>query len=257
MKKNKMMRLASAMLMMTLLTTSVISGTFAKYVTTASGSDTARVAKWGVTVTANGSTFADAYAKDDTTFTLDANSVISAADRGDIANGDSGKDKVLAPGTKGSMVSMTLAGAPEVAVRVSYEATVFELGNNWVWHNTTDNKDEYYCPIVITVKEGANDTEPTVLYGMNYASADNFEVAVKDAIKAYSKDYEANTDLSTVTDDSLNISWEWSFENKGVENLNNKNDDIKDTYLGDRAASDIDLAPIIELEVTTTVTQID
>ena len=92
---------------------------------------------------------------------------------------------------------------------------------------------------------------------MNYDSADNFELAVKEAIKKYSKDYIANTDLSTVVDDSLNISWEWSFENKGVENLNNKNYDIKDTYLGDRAAANIELAPTIELEVTTTVTQID
>ena len=54
MKKNKMMRLASAVLVCTLLTTSVISGTFAKYTSTSSASDNARVAKWGVTLAANG-----------------------------------------------------------------------------------------------------------------------------------------------------------------------------------------------------------
>ncbi len=47
MKKNKMMRLASILLVLTLLTTCGISGTFAKYVTTASGNDSARVAYWG------------------------------------------------------------------------------------------------------------------------------------------------------------------------------------------------------------------
>ena len=47
MKKNRMLRLASALLILTLLTTSVIGGTFAKYVSTGSVSDTARVAKWG------------------------------------------------------------------------------------------------------------------------------------------------------------------------------------------------------------------
>ena len=47
MKKNKMMRVASALLVAVLLTTCAISGTFAKYVSQATGSDTARVAKWG------------------------------------------------------------------------------------------------------------------------------------------------------------------------------------------------------------------
>ena len=47
MKKNRMMRVASALLVAVLLSTCAISGTFAKYVSTASGSDSARVAYWG------------------------------------------------------------------------------------------------------------------------------------------------------------------------------------------------------------------
>ncbi len=47
MRKNKMMRLASALLVAVLLTTCAISGTFAKYVTEKSATDTARVAYWG------------------------------------------------------------------------------------------------------------------------------------------------------------------------------------------------------------------
>ena len=47
MKKNNVMRIASALLVAVLLTTCAISGTFAKYTTTASGTSTARVAKWG------------------------------------------------------------------------------------------------------------------------------------------------------------------------------------------------------------------
>lgn len=49
MKKNRMMRLASVLLVLCLLTTSVISGTFAKYVTEVEGTDSARVARWGFT----------------------------------------------------------------------------------------------------------------------------------------------------------------------------------------------------------------
>ena len=47
-KTNKAMRLGSVMLVLALLTTCAISGTFAKYTTETSASDTARVAKWGI-----------------------------------------------------------------------------------------------------------------------------------------------------------------------------------------------------------------
>ena len=42
------MRLASILLILTLLTTSVISGTFAKYTSSATGFDTATVADWNI-----------------------------------------------------------------------------------------------------------------------------------------------------------------------------------------------------------------
>lgn len=47
MKKNTMMRVASALLVAVLLTTCAISGTFAKYTTSVSSEDSARVAYWG------------------------------------------------------------------------------------------------------------------------------------------------------------------------------------------------------------------
>jgi len=66
MRKNRMMRLASALLILTMVTTCAISGTFAKYVTEAKTTDTARVAKWGVKVDVTGETaFAEAYGASD------------------------------------------------------------------------------------------------------------------------------------------------------------------------------------------------
>ena len=47
MKKNRMMRLASILLICVLLTTSVISGTFAKYTSSYTSEDHARIAYWG------------------------------------------------------------------------------------------------------------------------------------------------------------------------------------------------------------------
>ena len=47
MKKNMMLRTASVLLIAVLMSTCAISGTFAKYVTSTEGTDSARVAKWG------------------------------------------------------------------------------------------------------------------------------------------------------------------------------------------------------------------
>ena len=108
MKKNRMMRLASILLVCVLMTTSVISGTFAKYTTQDAANDTARVAKWGVTLQVAGKLFGETYkdtivASDDTALTVQANDYSSA------------NDFVVAPGTKsddGFHISLT--GTPEV-----------------------------------------------------------------------------------------------------------------------------------------------
>lgn len=229
-KKNVLMRSAGLLLALVLVTSCFVGSTFAKYTVGGTGSDSARVAKFGVNVTATGTMFAKEYATDDGSAGTITNSVIST-------------DKVVAPGTKGDMASMTLTGTPEVAVRVSYAVNKFEL-KGWTTDGTTE-----YCPLVFTV----NGTEYKI--GGKYTPAGGVETdittvaqlegAVKNAINAYSKDYEANTDLSGVGTDSLKVSWEWAFEG----------DDVKDTALGNRAAED--KAATVALEITTTVTQID
>ena len=219
MKKNKMMRMASGLLVAALLTTSMISGTFAKYTTSDNGTDTARVAKWGVEITANGETFAKEY--DDST----SPSVKSGTN-----------DKVVAPGTSGTMTSMTLKGKPEVSVRVSYTGA-FSLGTADTWKVGND----FYCPLVITVKNASGTTE--IKQGGSINSQQAFEEAVNNAIAAYSKDYTPGTDLSGVGTDSLTVAWSWPYESSNDE---------KDTALGDATT-----AATVTLAVTTTVTQID
>ena len=221
MKKNKIMRIASVLLVAVILTTCAISGTFAKYVTSGNGSDNARVAKFGVNVAATGTTFAKEYATDD-------NGVV-----GTIAKSVVSTEDVVAPGTSGNMAAFTLSGTPEVAVNVAFTGTL-ELGDKWV-----DSTSAYYCPIEITVGD-------TTFKGKTYASADEFEAAVNAKIATYSKDYAANTNLSTIGANAPAISWKWAFEG---------NDNVKDTYLGDQAAAGN--AATISLSVTATVTQID
>ena len=221
-KKNNALRAASTLLVAVLLSTCAISGTFAKYVTKNSGIDSARVAKWGVEITATGKTFAETYAKDDNSFTLNTNTVVST-------------DKVVAPGTEGEMAAFTLTGTPETAFRVSFDGTM-KLGNKWV-----DAEGQYYCPIEITVGN-------TTLKGIEYASAAEFETAVNEKIATFSNDYEAGTNLSTLTADAPEISWSWPFYTGDAN-------DVKDTYLGNQAAAGN--AATISLSVSATVTQID
>ena len=98
MKKNKMMRLASALLVCVLLSTSVISGTFAKYVTSDTASDSARVAKWGISVEATGSLYGEKYASADSKITAltDEASVSVWGKQGSAPE----INAVVAPGTK-------------------------------------------------------------------------------------------------------------------------------------------------------------
>lgn len=228
MKKNKMMRIASVLLIAVLMTTCAISGTFAKYVTSAEGEDSARVAKWGVTITANGETFAEKY-----------NDAPDAAGTKVVSSVSA--ENVLAPGTNGSLAAMTLSGTPEVAVNVTYEATL--VLNYWTLADTTE-----YCPIVFTVNGatyGTNDTDAT----NKSANIAALVVAVESAIEAYSANYAANQNLATEsTVATPDVSWSWAFYTDNAH-------DVKDTYLGDKAAAGT--APEITLTIKTTVTQVD
>lgn len=234
-KKNWTLRAAVLMLALVLITSCFVGGTFAKYVTSGDAADHARVAKWGVTVTAHGT--GDVFAK--------------SYDNTVIANGEY---KVIAPGTKKENAALvTLSGQPEVAVKVTYSAEHFSLTGKWVG----DKNDTFYCPLIIKVTGKVNGTvQTTTINCAEKNSAAEIETAVQNAVAACSATYDPNTDLSSaaVDGEGLKISWEWPFE--GTENPGQT--DAKDTYLGDQAAKTSDLdVPSIYIPVTATVTQID
>ncbi len=225
MKKNKTMRFAAMLLALTLVTSCFVGGTFAKYVTTQNGSDSARVAAFGVTINPNGELFNATYKTDatGTTFTGE-NSVV----------GTSSAD-VVAPGTSGTLTAMTISGTPEVAVEVKYVAELSLA--NWAIAN-----DAYYCPIEIKVGD-------TTYKGSDYQNMAAFESAVEAAIGNYTAQYAPGQDLSGTTVSVPSVSWCWAI-GEGNES---------DTYLGDVAANKYEgkSAATIELKITTTVTQID
>ncbi len=230
MKKNTMLRVASFLLVAVLLSTSVISGTFAKYVTAGSATDTARVAKWGVTIAANGGAFSEQYKASDGKI-----STTYAAATDSVHSGTSG-EKVVAPGTGDSVVATSLSGTPEVDTQVTFASTVTLTG--WTVNNAE------YCPIIFTVggaTYGTNDTTAT----NKSATVSELQTAVQNAINASSATYEAGTNLSGAS--SPAVSWEWPFSVAG--------NDAKDTALGDTAVNGTAATITIALDIT--VTQVD
>ena len=232
-KSSKLMRASGILLVLTLITSCFVGGTFAKYVSEGEGNDSARVAKWGVVVEVEGDGFHTSYGKNDTSSNVTGNTVISL-----------GNDKVVAPGTKGTFGGVKITGTPEVAVEIQTTADV-ELSG---WNVGPDG--EFYCPLKFTI---GNQT----INGLDYTKStaggeDSFQAAIKKAIEdATTQELEAGTDLSKL--DDIIYSWEWPFENStGTASIQS---DVLDTKLGDNAA---DGNPsTINITVTTTVTQID
>ena len=107
MKKNHMMRIASVLLVVILLTTCAISATFAKYTATGSGKDTASVAKWEVKFGD------DKLAADTMKFNL-FDTITNTNPTAGVAK--SVADNVIAPGTKGEF-TVALSNASEVAAK--------------------------------------------------------------------------------------------------------------------------------------------
>lgn len=220
MKKNNTMRIAAGLAVAALLSTCLVSGTYAKYTAKGEGGDSAQVAKWGVKVANDGGhAFSGKYAKDDVTFTKgDDNTVVAQ-----------GSYNVVAPGTKGKFKAATVSGKPEVAVRVDNKAEITLNG----WNIATGHPNGFYCPLTFKVNGTAVDLSKC-------NSADAVQNAIQTAVAATSKNYAAGTELSNAN--SANIEWAWAFDG----------DDASDTKLGD-----LTTAPTINITVTTTVTQID
>ncbi len=254
MKKNRMMRVASALLIAVLLTTCSISGTFAKYVTTASASDTARVAKWGVGVSVSVDPFANSYAKTDGN-AISANTVVSATE-GTAPN--TTQDDVVAPGTSGTFGTIQITGAPEVEV-IAETVVDVELSDGWKYNSGANNEvDSMYFPLVITVANTVVDLSgcdtlekvevaiedaiiKAVLNDSVQITADDIVTTGRSAIQHYGPNSSDLADASAIT-----ISWSWPFSSTNDVN------DVKDTYLGNHNED-----ATISVSISVTVTQVD
>lgn len=223
MKKTKLMRAALLLLVLTLITSCFVGGTFAKYTTSASGQDSARVAKWG---------FNNASVVLTDLFNTNYNNVL-------------GTENVIAPGTKGNArFGFTYGGdnnatAPEVA----YTFTV--------------SADESTCDP--SIKKNTNikwSLDGAVVPAAGSATAGSWD-ALLAAIKNLSGDPlgektyapgELPKAFKTADGAYMHtVAWEWAFET-----ANDATQDKTDTEMGNANP-----LATVALKITVSATQVD
>jgi hypothetical protein len=250
MKRNIPIRVAGCLLIGTLLSTSMVSGTFAKYVVQDSATDSARVAKFGVVLKSSGNLFSDTYkvstagtnSADGNTpgkntdelkaasLTVVSSSVTSNDSGNPDHNGLDGSDKVVAPGTKNTEgLTFSVTGTPEVAVKLTFEAsgsdiwlgagTYPNMTNGNTFNDTYEDTDTFtastYYPIKYTLQQSTNG-------GSSWSNVDGCTgVTLKTIVDklngVYDGEngtvYDANTDLATKVG-TYKLTWEWDYENQ-------------------------------------------
>lgn len=243
-KKHWTLRAAGLLFALVLITSCFVGGTFAKYVTSGYGHESARVTKFGVTMSvATDTAFKKTYATD--------NSPVSTTITNSVDS--SGSENLVAPGTKGSdFVVLSISGKPEVAVNVKIAAEghdVFLKAGEYLDLTTAADSDKFtlatdYYPITYTLTK--NGAEAPVVTG----KLDD----IIDYLNGLSDNYPAKADLTSKIGE-LTLSWEWKFEG---------GNDKADTLLGAITAGGMPTPPAfgtygtgVLLTLTATVTQID
>ena len=267
MKKNNTMRIASVLLIAVLLTTSIISGTFAKYVVSDERADEARVAIFGVKAVANGTLFAKNYVQvaDGNTPDYDGSGkeagTLTVESSADI---NEGGDNVVAPGTtnkdeNGNGFIFGVIGTPEVAVTIDWDlesATDIWLAKGTYADLTTGDafdddilqyagrdgvtftlENDYY-PIQYTLTHSED--------GETWEAVDEVTAVPLYAVVEYLEEtfgelesyYAPNTNLGEEIG-LYNLTWEWAFD--GEQELDGNTFDADtvdkaDTLLGDLSA---------------------
>lgn len=174
MKKNKLFIAGLVTVFIALCSLTLVSSTWAKYTSTASGQDSARVARWGFSTTSVNidNLFKQAY----------DSSVQSTVD-------------VIAPGTSNSVLIVfePTGGAPEVSYRLSYEVDfVFE---NEDLKTKLDKNSSFEWTIQIE-----NNSNLFV-----YQKVEDFEKA----LESLSADYEPG---ELPNSGRITIGWRWDFD---------------------------------------------
>ena len=230
MRKNKMMRAASGLLVAVLLSTCAISGTFAKYTTSTESTDNARVAGWG--------------------FNKDAGTQL------DLFDSEYGKtvkandnDNLIAPGTTKTGTFSIINNAETTTPEVSYNFTVSVEGS--LIDDTIKNNPN----IVWQLDNGAFGTWDQLMSDILSLSGTT-TVYNATTTKAATKEYKpGEVPPAFAYGKAHTITWKWIFdENAENTETGTANNDVNDTAMGNTAVTS-DTAAVVK--ITVTATQID
>ena len=223
MKKNMFMRLAMALVLLVLVTTSAVGGTYAKYVTSAENQDSARVAKWGFESTGSDIVITDLF---------------KSAYGTSVEAGTADTD-LIAPGTTNSATFKFVYDESQVAApEVSYSFTVSTAGSS--------------CDSTIA-------TNPNILWKLDTGDWGTW-ADLLNSIKALSgdaggsKDYQpGQLPAAFAANNEHTVAWKWILdENADDKEAGTINNDTGDTEMGNA-----DELAQVTLKITITATQIN
>ena len=222
MKKNTMMRIASVLLVAVLVTTCAISGTFAKYVSTANGTGSATVAAWNFTLGTDTKNIADTENKN---FTFNLLETVKDTNgngtEADVISSD-GKPTKIAPGMWG----------------------YFDI----VLNNKSDVNAFYTIDFGATVPDGMN-----VQFAKGTTSNTTLEGLTFDAINTIDITGENNTIAMTNGTVTVRVFWQWAYET-GNDADAKKDANAAETALG---VSAVNGSVVLAVTADITVTQAD
>ena len=189
----KKMSIFAMLLAAVVVTSYSVSGTYAKYTSNATGTDSARVAKWSFTVGTTELATSNEFEFDLFATTYDN---VAAAD-----NGDGTFDKVIAPGTAGEF-AIELANESEVNATYEIDYTVdndddipveFSIDDGNTWTTTLADVD--------ATAINANGSEATIKVQWRWAfegtGSENFKTAQTD---------ETDTEFGTAAASTITVS---------------------------------------------------
>lgn len=183
MRKNRAMRVAALLLALTLITSCFVGSTFAKYTTSAEGSDTARVAHWGFNATTDNTLKG--------LFNTNTDTGVLSSDK------TSDKAQLIAPGTTGTVTftfvnESTDTTAPEVAYRIIVDTK-----------GSSDLSEKLEAQLVFGLDKQSNLTWTELL-----------EAIEKLAYTGDSNEYAPGTPVPDAfgVDAEHTITWAWSFD---------------------------------------------
>ena len=224
--KNKKTVLTIAIALLLVLALALGGFTFARYISQGNGSDSATVAKWGWTISADaGSFFGKKYAGQGLSTVTEGDENLSVK-----ASGDS---NVVAPGTTGSF-TFSIGGSAEVASKITVALT---------------GKDIVLKATVTTGEPSASETTTYTYSPIKFSLQKDEEAAEEDLTFAELQEKLAALSAEAVAAGETyagageyTVTWEWAFDNASatatkVGNGADLDGNACDTILGLYAAS--------------------